>query len=81
MRFHPADPPVVSLTENGIVNVAVEPGVPVKLYGPVAVSLNDPALTVPFTVGESAKAGVPISGNRNPPMSSITSSKPLLERW
>lgn len=80
MRFHPAAPPVVSLTENGIVNVAVEPGVPEKLYGPVAVSLNEPALTVPFTVGESAKAAVPIPGSKKPPMRSIVSSKPLLER-
>ncbi len=31
VRFHPAAPPVVSLTEKGRVKVAVVPGVPVKV--------------------------------------------------
>ena len=73
--FHPTAPPVISYTKNGIVKVTVEPGVPEKLYVPVADSVKVPVVIVPFTVGESAKVGVAIAGNRSLPMISITSSK------
>jgi hypothetical protein len=73
-RCHPSAEPDRSLLVNGIVYVAILPGVPVKLYDAAEVSLYAPPVTDPFTGGESAKAGVVTPGNRSPPPIIITSS-------
>ena len=78
-RCHPSSVPLRSLLVNGIVYVIVLPGVPVMLYDTSVFPPNEPAIILPFIVGESAKAGVVAPANRQLPMSSITSSKPPLE--
>ena len=80
-RCHPSSVPLRSLLVNGIVYVIVLPGVPVMLYDTSVFPPNEPAMIVPFIVGESATAGVVAPGNRQRPMSNITSSKPPLEMW
>jgi len=73
--FHPVRAPVRSLTVKANGYVIVVPGVPVKLYVVLATSLNEPAVIVPFTTGESAKAGVTtIPAKKNNPMTNVVSN-------
>jgi hypothetical protein len=66
VRFHPLPLPVRSPAEKGILKFAVPPTTPEKEYDDWSKTLNEPAETVPFITGESAKAGILAAGNRSP---------------